>query len=612
MNAEDGGPWSKHNRRLHAARNVRLVLVVSCVLNIFAVGPAEGGVVTLPDGSKQLTAPWTDAEHTTACPNSDPRPCPLLVLNNPAVNIRSQDAVVRLRDVATLSQEEQDRGATVPFFVYNYKYDQQLGSKRYRVYSNGTDQYEITFTSMWGATSYQVQDAAACGVVTDADSVGALGRIATDDTGPLSFSVTATLPKINCFLGSVTFKKSGGKISSDMQLADDDIGAMSRMDILIRTAKDTANSRSAYKVSTVIFYESIMFQPKVKEGHCPSFSYPYPDATQLPLDAAVLPPAPQPVDIPAGWQRAQLADGQGGLCRSRPINTYPAALPLVIECPRAPYSGALSAPTCEACAVTSSDWIYVFEDSPTVMTLSDIKFEDGDFFIGSVNMSLELIFDTHKPNFQGLGALLTAQPSATGFAYCAHTAVATRPCASVRSETFNNIWVPQAGKSWGVDYKIRIVNFADFAIFCAPGSPACPSIVSNGQFMCEDVPDSDNGKDVCPCKSGDGCVVVEDVACNSTLSSRGVVRFKKLWCVLARCDACIRCPPACHRAFESVKIKSNATNARRSLAHWTLTWVTHCRAVLFGQHPAESAVKNHVLSFGPITTIFRSVCRIDR
>lgn len=497
---EDDGPRRRQRCRLHMAHNTGLAAVaISYVLCLFAMGPAEGGVVTLGDGSKQLTAPWTDAEHSIACPNSDPRPCPVLSLNSPAVNIRSQDAVFRLRDMATLTQEERDRGATEPFFVYNYKYDQAQG-KRYRIYSNGTDQYEITFTSMWGTASYEVQDAADCGVVTDADT--SLGRMATAETGPLSFSVTATLAKINCFLGSVRFKKSGGKISSDMQLADDDIGAMSKLDIEIRSALGTANTRFAYKVTTVIFYEAIQFQPKVKD--CPGFTYPYPDTAQLPLPASVLPPVAQPIDIPAGWQRGSLAEGQGGLCRTRPINTYPTQLPLVIPCPMATYSGTLAAPTCQPCAVTTSGWIYVFEDSPTVMTLSDIKFEDGDFFYGSAEMSMELIFDTHKPNFQGLGARLTAESSSAGFSYCAHTAVASTPCAAVRSETFNSIWVPEAGKAWGTDYKIRIVDFSDAAIFCVPGSTACPTTGSGASLACEDVPDADeDGNDLCPCKSGD-------------------------------------------------------------------------------------------------------------
>jgi len=497
------------NRRLRSGslHEVHGTGVAVAALWVLALGfarvePTGGEVITLADGTKQLTAPWTEVEHTTACPNSDPRPCPVLLLNNPAVSIRSQEAAVKLRNVATLSQDERDRGATVPFFVYNYKYNQVTG-KQYRVYANGTDQYEITFTSMYGTTAYNVDEAAACGVVTDLDDTGVFSTIANADTGPLSFSVTATLPKINCFLGTVIFKKSGGKISSDMQLADEDIGAMSTLTIRIRTALGTTNTRSAYKVTTVINYESIMFQPKIKEGRCPSFSYPYPDMTQVPLPEAQLPPAAQPISIAAGWQRSQLPSGQGGLCMTRPINTYPGQMPTVIQCPRTLYSGNLSAPTCQACGVTSSDWFYVFEDAPTIMTLSNIKFEDGDFFYGSANMSLELIFDTHSPISQGLTPTLTAQPgSVSAFSYCAQTDVAARPCASERSETFNNIWVPAAGKAWGVNYKIRIVDSTSVAIFCTPGTTACPTTPSGG---CEDPSDTDlaTGAPMCPCKSGD-------------------------------------------------------------------------------------------------------------
>ena len=97
---------------------------------------------------------------------------------------------------------------------------------------------------------------------------------------------------------------------------------------------------------------------------------------------------------------------------------------------------------------------------------------------------------------------MTAQPgSVSAFSYCAQTDVAARPCASEKSETFNNIWAPEAGKVWGVDYKIRIVDSISVAIFCKPGTTACPTTASN---QCEDQPDidTDTAAPMCPCKSG--------------------------------------------------------------------------------------------------------------
>ena len=254
---------------------LRVGLVVATL--VFVVRPAGASVETLPDGQKMLVAPWNDDDHTEACPNPDPRICPVLQLNNPAVMIRSQQDFVVLRDVTTLNQEEEDRGAGTTFFIYDYKYLDSIRAKRYTIYS-GIETIEVTFTSTMGRTWYDVAEAQSCGVITDKDTELALLRDATLETGAQSFSVTATMSQINCFMGSIRFSKTGGRISSDMQLAR--FGAMSTMSIFIRAAENTANFRSAYKVATVIFYESIMFQPLILD--CPAFSYPYPNSEQLP------------------------------------------------------------------------------------------------------------------------------------------------------------------------------------------------------------------------------------------------------------------------------------------------------------------------------------------
>jgi len=477
------------------ARNFFLVVLL---LGVALLHPAGAAVRVENDGTLTLTTPWDDADHTRACPNPDSRPCPVLVLNNPAVFIQTQETSVRIRDVASLTQEEEDANATTPFFIYDYKYVAALQAKRYTVYS-GVETFEVTFTSAMGSTWYDVGEAQSCGVTTDNDDVQAMKQKADLSSGPLSFSITNTLPKINCFLGAIRFSKTGGRISSDMQLAQ--FGAMSTMTIWIRSAQTTSNLGSAYEVLSVIFYDSIMFQPIVLT--CPSSSYPFPDGTQLPSTG--LPDIAQPVAI-STWQRSQLSNGQDGLCYSNPISAYPIDRSEEVACPNVTYGEGRFAPVCQPCGVTQSDWIYLFEDSPTVTTLSNIKFEDGLFFYGSAEMSMELIFGSHEPYSQANDAVMTANPGKSSvFAYCAHTDVAAAACAATSSDAFGGIWVPVGeNEKWGTQYKIRIVASTDKASMCLPGSEDCDSTeVAPNRFVCVDPPDTGIDNIVrCPCKRG--------------------------------------------------------------------------------------------------------------
>ena len=464
---------------------------------------AGASVETLDDGTKMLHAPWTDADHSVACPNPDSRPCPVLVLNNPAVFIQSQEEQVLLRDVARLTADEEAKGATTPFFLYNYKFDSNLGKKRYTVYG-GVDTVEVTFTSTMGSTWFNVGVLESCGVSIDRDQAQAMTQKADLASGPLSFSITNTFPKINCFLGAVRFSKSGGRISSDMQLAQ--LGAMSSLALFIRSAQTTSNFGSAYRVETVIFYDSIMFQPTVmKTGDvftgCPSFSYPFPDTTQLPSTG--LPAIAQPVAI-STWQRDQLRNGQ---CYSSPIANYPSTMPSELTCPNATYGEGRFAPVCQPCGVTQSDFNYVFEDSPTVMTLSDIQIEDGLFFYGSAKLSMELDFVSQAPTSEESEADMTArQGRLSEFKYCAETSVAATECASTSAEAFGNIWVPAVNEMWGSTYEMRIVSSTDKAVLCIPGTQDCASLEdanNPGQFACVDPSETGDDNIIrCPCNTG--------------------------------------------------------------------------------------------------------------
>jgi len=499
MAGHEGGAAPSRQRRRRRGRVD--AAVVAMLLSALAVRPSGADLETLDDGTPMLVAPWTEQEHSTACPSPDPRICPVLTLNNPtrAVFIRSQEDTVILRDVVPLSEEEIEKGATTPFFIYDYRYDSDQGAKRY-MEPDTADNVEITFTTSMGRTWYDVADAAACGIITDVDTLGVLEKEATLETGPLSFSITDQLPEINCFLRSVRFSKTGGEISSDMQLAQ--YGSMSSLEVYVRSAVATENYNSAYKVRTIIFYDSIMFQPRILT--CPSFSYPYPNAAQLPGAPAM----EQPISIPT-WDRTQLGANMGGQCLTTPMQAYPDELPVgSLACPNMTYAAGRKAPTCMPCFVTTGTWLYVFEDSPTTLTLSDIAFEDGAFFYGSVDLKLELEFGTHHPDAQDDAAVLTAQQGdLSKFDYCAHTSVASTSCASRSEDAFGNSWVPPANTQWGADYTMRIVASTDNAVMCKPGSLDCDttSVGSGADRVdnCVDPGDVDDaGQTWCPCKSG--------------------------------------------------------------------------------------------------------------
>ena len=85
--------------------------------------------------------------------------------------------------------------------------------------------------------------------------------------------------------------------------------------------------------------------------------------------------------------------------------TYPEKLSEIVSCPRNPMT---THPTCRPCGVSRSDWFYVFEDSPTVMTLSGLTIQDSSFFYGSVQMSMELVFERDPPTFDREGGYVSA------------------------------------------------------------------------------------------------------------------------------------------------------------------------------------------------------------
>jgi len=106
-----------------------------------------------------------------------------------------------------------------------------------------------SFTYTMGQTRYNVDDAAACGIITQAETVGVLKKTADLDSGPLTFSITASMPAINCFLQHIRFAKKGGSITSDLQLAE--YGAMSTFAIHVMSGENPAPSQPSTLQSTL-------------------------------------------------------------------------------------------------------------------------------------------------------------------------------------------------------------------------------------------------------------------------------------------------------------------------------------------------------------------------
>ena len=107
----------------------------------------DASVKKFEDNTMQLIAPWTDAEHSLACPSQDPRPCPVLSMNAPVISVAVPSETVLIRQVASLSASEIQQGATTPFFLCNYMYFSAFGGKQYAVH-DGPEQVMLTFETI--------------------------------------------------------------------------------------------------------------------------------------------------------------------------------------------------------------------------------------------------------------------------------------------------------------------------------------------------------------------------------------------------------------------------------------------------------------------------------
>jgi hypothetical protein len=302
------------------------------------LGVAMAGIKKY-DGLTELQAPFDNHQHTEVCAPADPRPCPILAMKSPLVKVRSQEPQLLLRQITTLSDEEREQGATIPFFIYNYKSDSAGGNKRYTVY-NGTETVKLTIETSMGSApppgpdAYKVcnpQDQSTGLMIIDAGPTG-FKEEATLTTGPFQWSATGTLSQLNCLLGKVFFEKKGAVQCTQKQIAED--GALSIITVYIRNAEGTNSlsapdgTRFSFKKPIAIFREEVLSRPFV--SRCPTFSYPFPDRTQIPSTG--LPDIEQPIPI-TSWNRSRLTSGLGGLCLTEPIATYPEKMTQVVTSP---------------------------------------------------------------------------------------------------------------------------------------------------------------------------------------------------------------------------------------------------------------------------------------
>jgi hypothetical protein len=142
------------------------------------------------------------------------------------------------------------------------------------------------------------------------------------------------------------------------------------------------------------------------------------------------------------------------------------------------------------------------------MQLSNIQFTDGNFFYGTVKMSMQLVFDQHPPFQAAWLPPVSSKPNITAktgnpdaFKYCASTDDTTKACASNAAETYGNTWVPEANAAWGTTYQIRIVDSTNNAFVCAPGSEGCYD-KGNPDGGRECIDKEEPNTRLCPCRSG--------------------------------------------------------------------------------------------------------------
>ena len=536
---EEWGSHARCGRRL-ACRWLPLAVVVALL------GTARPVRAAFEDGV--LKTPWTEEEHTSACPGTNDELCPVLPFNTPIVKIKSVSDEVALQEVATLSSAEISEGATTPFHIYSRK--PVPGNPAEKTYNNFTGSeastsIRVTFTITMGSIDY-LNGNQRCGIDSmeggtpptpaAAGTGSALGEEATLQSGPLSFRIVASISQINCFLPSVRVRKSGGAISSERQMAT--FGAMTALTVKIENAPGYVKLAHGYSMTSVIYYDPVVNQPKI--GVCPTMSYPYPSTTQLPSTG--LPAISQPVGVAEGWSPVKdvMTKRQGGLCWSNPVASYPPAQPAPNKatCTNLSYFSTSTsndqafAPTCAPCAKTATSWFYVFEDSPTVLSLNEITFEDGSFFSGSAEVDFEVKFDTDSPTAENPASLSATQGNAASFKYCAHTLSESKKCASSPSEAFNNIWVPESGKTWGQDYQMRILNATNQGRFCKPGATCpcpgtscpvngneCPSGPGSGDFF--------DNEEHCPCNDGQ-CYTINPARTHMSRGLPGTGR-SRLW-----------------------------------------------------------------------------------
>lgn len=331
MGRRRDNPRGTRGRTCRSTHRFRVSTLSRGGLHILALlGVAMAGIKKY-DGLTELQAPFDNNQHTQLCALADPRPCPILAMKSPLVKVRSQEPQLLLRQITTLSDEEREQGATIPFFIYNYKSDSAGGNKRYTVY-NGTETVKLTIeTSMGSAPPPGPQAYKVCGEII-IDAGAGFKEESTLTTGPFQWSATGTLSQLNCLLGKVFFEKKGAVQCTQKQIAED--GALSIITVYIRNAGGTNSfsapdgTRFSFKKPIAIFREEVLSRPFV--SRCPTFSYPFPDRTQIPSTG--LPEIEQPIPI-TSWNRSRLTSGLGGLCLTEPIATYPEKMTQVVTSP---------------------------------------------------------------------------------------------------------------------------------------------------------------------------------------------------------------------------------------------------------------------------------------
>jgi hypothetical protein len=188
--------------------------------------------------------------------------CPFLLSPNPTQNLPPGVGGFNIRNRSELTATQISRGASTPFFLYDYKYVSNPVSHTYTVVSGTAQSQSVTVTIGYTFGRMYVVGASECGPdVFATDLTGSTVGLFSDFAGesPLRFSVTGTFAQVNCFLGKLFFIFKGEMLPNDPQFALN--GGLPTMEVSVGNPPNIENYRGIYKSRTIFTSNPVSSAP---------------------------------------------------------------------------------------------------------------------------------------------------------------------------------------------------------------------------------------------------------------------------------------------------------------------------------------------------------------